>query len=167
MKKYFDYLLIYSIGGFILERIINIIFLGGYYDNSVLIGPYQPLYGSGILMAIMIKEYLIDPHLSNKISNTVVLILTAILTTAIAEAVTGFGFQYFYHVTLWDYSSFFPCRYPYVCVIPTSIFGIISFFVIKYIHPFIDTLEKSIPKKLSCFLFIIISFDIVFTLINF
>ncbi|MBN2605576.1 MAG: hypothetical protein JXR62_07135 [Bacilli bacterium] len=163
MKKYFDFLLIYSIGGFLLERIINLVFYGKYFDNSVLIGPYQPLYGSGILMAIIIKDLIIDPKISNKIKNSVLLLITAIITTAIAEAVTGYGYAYLYNAMLWDYREFFPCAYPYVCIIPTTLFGIFSFLAIKYFHPFIESFEKIIPTYISFIAFVIFILDIIST----
>ncbi len=163
MKKYFIYLIVYSVLGFILERIINIIAYGYWYDNSVLIGPYQPLYGSGIVMAIIIYDYLISKKVSNKLMKKVFLLIVAIITTAIAEATTGFGYEYLYNVTLWNYGEFFSCKIPYVCIIPTSLFGIGSYFVISYFHPLVKQLEKALPNYLVFTLAIMFSLDIIIT----
>ena len=79
MRKYFVYFMIYSFLGFVLERIINVIFLGYYYDNSVLVGPYQPLYGLGILLAVIFYDlYLKD--MKRKLPKYLSLIIIAILT---------------------------------------------------------------------------------------
>lgn len=163
MKKYFDYLLIYSIGGFILERIINVLFYGVYYDNSVLIGPYQPLYGSGILLAILVKDFVIDRHLTNHFVKLFLLLIVTIFTTALVESITGYGFDFLFNEMLWDYREFFTCTSPYVCFIPTSIFGILSFLAIKYLHPIIESIEVIIPKYVSLLLFIIFILDIIYT----
>jgi len=155
--------MIYSILGFFLERIINIIFLGRYYDNSVLFGPYQPLYGSGILMAILIYDFVIDKRINNKYMKDISLLGTAITTTAIAESVTGYGYEFLYDVVLWDYSEFFLCKLNYVCLIPTSIFGIGSFFVIKFIHPILRNFIEIIPNYITYIIFFVFIADIYYT----
>ena len=163
MKKYFIYLIIYSIGGFVLERIINFIAYGGYYDNSVLIGPYQPLYGSGIVLAIIIYDYIIRKNISNKVFINITLLVTAIITTGLSEAITGYGYEYLYGVGLWDYGQFLPCKYPYVCVYPTTLFGIGSYLVIIYIHPFIEKYVKDYPNYIFYVLLTIFGLDIIIT----
>ena len=66
MKKYFIYLLVYSFGGYVLERIINLIAFGKWVENRVLIGPYQPLYGAGIVLAILVYDLVIVKYVDNK-----------------------------------------------------------------------------------------------------
>jgi len=166
MRKYFLYLLIYSIGGFILERFLNLIFLGYYYDNSVLFGPWQPLYGFGILMAIIIYDLFLS-KINHQFLKYFLLLIVSIITTGISEAVTGFGYLYLYDVSLWDYSQFFPCQIGFVCSIPTSMFGFFSFLVIVFIHPVIKNGMKILPKftikwifRISLILFLI---DVIYT----
>ena len=163
MKKYFIYLVVYSVGGFVLERIINLIAYGVWYDNSVLIGPYQPLYGSGVVMAIIAYDFIIKKNINNNIIRNIVLAITAILTTGLSEAITGYGFEYFYGVALWNYGEFLPCSLKYVCYIPTTLFGIGSYLVIKFIHPFTENYEKLIPKYLFYLILTIFGFDIILT----
>ncbi len=165
MKRYFLYLIIYSVLGFILERLINIIAYKEYVDNSILIGPYQPLYGSGIVMALIIYDQIIRKKVSNKVFQNITLVITAIIATGIAEAVTGYGYEYFFKDILWDYGEFLPCKLQYICWIPTTSFGILSYFVIKYIHPFIESYERVIPKLLKGLIFTVFIVDIIITLI--
>lgn len=164
MKKYFLYLIIYSIGGFMLEIIINIIAYKEYVDNSLLIGPYQPLYGSGVVLAIIIYDFFISKKIKNKVAVNVLLVITAITTTAIAEIVTGYGYDYFYGGILWDYGEFLPCNFYYVCWLPTSLFGILSYFVIKYLHPMIESYIKVLPKYLVYAIIVIFGVDIIVSL---
>lgn len=164
MKKYFIYLLVYSFLGYLLERIINVIAFGQWVENRVLIGPYQPLYGAGILMAILVYDFVLKKYLSNKGLRVFFLLVTAIITTAISEAVTGFGFEFLYNHVLWDYNLFFSCKFKYVCLIPTSLFGILSFFAIVYVHPHIEKMELFISKNISLVLFIIFVLDVIYTL---
>ncbi len=167
MKKYFIYLIFYSVGGFILERIINLIFYGFWYDNSVLIGPYQPLYGSGILLTIIFYEFM-ENKLRNKkdIYKDTILIFAAIFFTGLVEAITGYGFEFIFGLKLWDYGEFFPCSLEYVCVYTTSLFGILSYLVVKYLHPLLKRHLERVNKYLYYALLGIFVVDIVLTLIN-
>lgn len=175
MRKYFMYLLIYSVGGFILERIIN--FFAFYdriaqfdsvidyiihHDNSVLYGPYQPLYGLGVVLAVLIWEkFLIND--TNIIRKNILLVIVAIVATGLSEAFHGYGYEFLTGVTLWDYRDFFPCSIPYVCIYPTTMFGIASFFVIKFIHPFVKRMVSILPKIAINIIFLIFTLDIIIT----
>lgn len=167
MRKYFIYLMFYSVGGFILERFINLFFLGSFYDNSVLIGPYQPLYGAGILMAIIVYDFFLK-HIPNNIVKYLSLLIVAIITTGISEAVTGYGMAHFYNMQLWDYRDYFPISLQYVGIIPTSLFGVLSFLVIVFIHPFVKRFLNLMPGVIRRNMFRILLFvfiiDIVYTM---
>ena len=141
MKKYFIYLLIYSFLGYMLERIINVIAYEELTDGGLLYGPYQPIYGAGVVGAIIINDLYIKKLNLKSIYKDIILLITAIITTAISEAVTGFGYDYLYGISLWNYDEFFTCSYKYVCLVPTSLFGVGSFLVIKYFHQYIKNLH--------------------------
>jgi uncharacterized membrane protein len=163
MKKYFIYLLIYSFGGYALERIINLIAFGKWVENRVLIGPYQPLYGAGIVMAIIIYDLVIKRYIGNRKLQVITLLVTSVVTTGISEAVTGYGYEFLYDYSLWDYNLFFTCNLKYVCVIPTSLFGVLSFLVIVFIHPYINNVEVMFSKRTSFILFILFMLDVFMT----
>jgi len=157
----------YSVGGFILERIINLIFLGEWVDNSVLIGPYQPLYGSGVLLTIIFYNTVYKRlHNIKDIYKEIVFIFMAIFFTGLVEAVTGWGFQIIFNIRLWDYGETFPCSLRYICFIPTTLFGIISYLVVKYLQPHIHFHIERTSHVLFYILFIIFASDILYTLIN-
>ena len=159
--------MIYSVGGFILERFINLFFLGSFYDNSVLVGPYQPLYGTGILMAIIVYDFFVK-YIPNNLLKYSALLVVAIITTGISEAVTGYGMDYFYNLQLWDYRDFFPVSYQYVGIIPTSLFGLLSFLVIVFLHPFVrngvNIMPGIIRRNVFRVLFVVFIMDVVYTM---
>ena len=160
------YLIIYSVGGFVLERIINVLFLDRWYDNSVLIGPYQPLYGSGILLTIIFYDLVYTKLRKTKpIIKDILLIIAAIVFTGLAEAITGFGFKHLYGVGLWNYSNFFPCKYAFVCIYPTSLFGVMSYLVVRYLHPQIKRFIERVNNYLYYAILLIFIIDIILTLI--
>lgn len=167
MKKYFIYLMVYSVGGFLLERVINFFFLGSFYDNSVLVGPYQPLYGAGVLMTVLLWDFVIR-FIPNKTFKYSVLFVTAVATTGISEAVTGYGMEYLYGEQLWDYRDYFPYTLQYVGWIPTTLFGIGSFLVVVFIHPFIESMILMLPlwirRNMFRILLLIFVVDIVYSM---
>ncbi len=163
MKKYFIYLLVYSFGGYVLERIINLIAFGEWVENRVLIGPYQPLYGTGIVLAILVYDFLIKRYIGNKKLRILSLLITAVITTGVSEAVTGFGYEFLYDKSLWDYNLFFTCDLKYICVIPTSLFGVLSFLAIILIHPYIERIELIFSRKIASTLFVLFVMDIIAT----
>lgn len=167
LKRYFMYLIFYSVGGFILERLANYMFLGEWYDNSVLIGPYQPLYGFGVLFTVIFYERVYrNLHTNKDIYKEILFIGAAIFFTGLVEAVTGWGFEWIFNRHLWDYSETFPCSYAYVCFIPTTLFGVISYLVVKYIHPLVHFHLERTSNVLFYILFTIFISDVVFSLIT-
>ncbi len=164
---YSFYLILYSIGGFFLERIINILFLGVPYDNSFLIGPYQPLYGSGILLTIIVYDFYIKRYIKTKYVQRVILLLFAILFTALVEIITGEFLEVLTGIVYWDYGLVFNCSYPYSCIIPTSIFGVISMLVILFIHPYIAQLRSMIKNRYIYIMITIFLIDAIYRITSY
>ncbi len=163
MKRYFMYLFFYSVGGFLLERIINVIFLGYWYDNSVLIGPYQPLYGNGVVATVLFVEFVYAKMKTSRYIKEISFMLVAILSTGLSEAITGYTFQWLTGIHLWDYGQTFTCNLQYICLLPTSLFGIISYLVVKFLHPKLKIFLDSTPTILASILAVIVTLDIVYT----
>lgn len=160
------YLLFYSVGGFILERIINLVFLGYWWDNSVLFGPYQPLYGNGVVLTILFTEFALPKIKTSQTMKTILFVIAAIFFTALSEASTGYGYQWLTGIHLWDYGATFPCKLEYVCVLPTSLFGILSYLVVKYIHPHLKPFLDATPQWLFYGSLSIFILDIIYTAIK-
>lgn len=163
MKRYLTYLFFYSVGGFILERIINLIFLGYWWDNSVLIGPYQPLYGNGVVLTILFFEF-VWPKIKGQVwFRHGILIIVAILATALSEATTGVFYESITGIKLWDYNQTFTCSYPYVCVLPTSLFGVLSYAVVYWVHPYLKPFLDKVPNWFFFTILAIVTVDILYT----
>ncbi len=166
MKRYLLYLIIYSILGFVLERVINLIAYGFPYDNSVMVGPWQPLYGSGIVLAIILYDWVIKRFIPTHLLRLITLLIIAIITTALSEAITGYGYELLTGRILWNYNQFFTCQSPYVCFVPTTLFGIGSFLTILFIHPFINLGVKMIPNVVQYLIILLFAIDGLYTLFN-
>ncbi|MFP4077819.1 MAG: putative ABC transporter permease [Candidatus Izemoplasmataceae bacterium] len=140
------YVLVYGFFGYILERIINLVAYGTWFDNRVLTLPIQPMYGVGIVLAIIVFR-LIKRFPIHSTVQVLLVFFVAILTTALSEWVSGEGYLWLHGTRLWDYGDTFPmCGYPFVCWLPTTLFGILSGLVVLCIHPLLEPCINKWPK---------------------
>lgn len=162
MQKAF-YLVLYGFLGWALERVINVVYFGFWYDNRVLFTYVQPMYGLGVVLTLIAYE-----RFKKKSSKTgVVISLTiifAIIFTAFSEFISGLGYEYLYGELLWDYRMAFPsCYHPYVCIIPSSLFGVLSAFTVIFVHPHIEVFTSFVPKYIKAGLVGIVVIDFIWT----
>lgn len=160
--KYIRYYLLYSFGGFILERIINLIAYHEWYDNSVMIGPYQGLYGLPIVLTIFLYD-IYKERINNVYTKELPLLFIAILFTALSEYLTGIIYLRLTGISLWNYSLYFPYSGKFVGFIPTTLFGIASYVFIRFVHPKLKNPIVSIPSIFIYFVFIIYIIDWFYT----
>ncbi len=161
--KILFYLIVYSVLGFVLERIINLVAWGIWYDNSVLIGPYQPMYGLGIVFTLQVWLFLKRFKVSLALKYSL-LIVSAIMITSVTEYVSGSLYEYFYNDVLWDYRLTFTfCQGPYTCWFPTMLFGFLATFTVLYVHPMLDSFMLVIPKWVKYIIVLVFLLDVIYT----
>lgn len=163
MKRYLTYFFFYSIGGWALERILNVIVLGYWYDNGVLFGPYQGLYGVPVVLTIIVYDKLILKS-NNRYVIELLFMATAILFTYLSEGLTGIGYELLTGTQLWDYGATFVCKYPYICLLPSTIFGLVSYLIIRFLHP---QFKRFLDRVNTPFLYILSLIYIVDVIVTF
>jgi uncharacterized protein len=100
---------IFSLAGWILEFMFRSLRLKKFTNPGLLRGPYLPIYGIG---AVFI--YLVSRQLSG--SSLLIRIFAYFVITTGIEFITGFFFEKFFQVRLWDYSAE-PLRWKnYICL---------------------------------------------------
>ena len=157
------YIIVYGFFGYVLERVINLVFLGVWLDNSVLVMPIQPMYGLGVVGAILIYSQIRKLKLS-KVSEITLRMIAAVFTTALSETLSGELYEWLYDKSLWDYGNTFSmCTYPYVCVLPTGLFGILSGLTVLFVHPYIKAYTKAFPRFLIIGVIGLVAIDFIYT----
>ncbi len=157
------YIIVYSFLGYILERIINLVAWGIWYDNSVLVGPYQPMYGVGVVLTLYLWWFIKRLRLTRLIQMTV-LIVVAALITGMVELISGTLYEALFDEVLWDYRITFDfCRGPYTCWFPTFMFGLLSVFTVKVVHPLIESYLLLIPKGVKLGIVLVFLLDVIYT----
>ena len=121
---------------------------------------------SGLELSILFAEFIYPRIKQNKYVKEGFFILAAILFTAISEASTGYLFEWITGHHLWDYGDTFPCRLDYVCVLPTSLFGVLSYLVVKFFHPLLKRWVDQTKDYIVYPLLVLFTVDVIYTLIR-
>lgn len=156
------YLILYSFLGWICECAYVGIPRGHFINRGFFYGPYIPIYGFGSLIAL----YPLLPFQSYPI---VIFFLGAILCS-ILEYVTSWVMEKLFHMRWWDYSSHKYNLNGRVCLLNSTLFGMMLLALVYFIHPICRNFVEHIPYiYIEIFLVIftiLFSVDFVFTLIS-
>lgn len=149
MKTFLFNIVLYGFLGWVLERVINLVFLGYWLDNRVLHLPVQPMYGLGVALTILVWSRLKRRAMPFWL-RFIALVPCAIVFTAMSELFSGHMHERLFGVVLWDYRDTFTlwCEQPYSCIIPTGLFGVLAAAVSVFLHPFVTAWLIAIPSGL-------------------
>lgn len=143
-----NYFIIYSFMGWCLETMYATINKKEFINRGFLHGPFCPIYGFGTLSIIILLKPIE--------SNYIFLFLGSVLLTSVIEYITGFFLETAFNSTWWDYSDKPYNLHGRICLSFSVIWGFISIFILKIIHPYIVYIVNSIPPKSGLILFYII-----------
>lgn len=133
------YFFSYAVFGYIVEVLYCSLGQRRFVNRGFLHGPYLPIYGFGALLVIFFGEIAHNP---------VFLFLLAFFGTSALEYFTGYLAEHLFNIRLWDYST-----YPFnfkgrICLLNSSLFGLLSLVVNYIIHPFLSSLIYSLDKSI-------------------
>lgn len=103
-------------------------------------GPYCPIYGVGAL-AILIISYPVS-------HNPVLLFLVSIVATTAIEYFVSWLLETIFHIRWWDYSKKKFQLNGRICLKNSLLFGLLSVFLVYFLHPRIHSLLDDIPDSL-------------------
>ncbi|OPJ56712.1 putative ABC transporter permease [Clostridium chromiireducens] len=132
---YLFHFIIYSFLGWICETTYCSIIDKQYVNRGFLKGPFCPIYGAGALIVVIILSPFSD--------NIIMLYLTAMIFTSILEYITGFLLETMFHLKWWDYSNYKFNIKGRVCLLNSTLFGILSVITIEIINPILVDITKS------------------------
>ncbi len=161
MHKLFLLFLIYSILGWVVEVVYVFIRTKRLENRGFFYMPIVPIYGFGALLII----YGLD-----SINNPINLFITAFILTTILEYFTSFIMEYLFDMHWWDYSDEFLNINGRVCLLNSSLFGLLSVFVISVLNPviyeFVYSLDSYKLIYITNFFLVTIIFDFYYTLVK-
>lgn len=132
---------IYSILGYFCECLYCTIRTKKIVSNrGFLVGPYLPIYGTGLLLIIiLLSKYYKDP--------LVLFIMSSLLATVI-EYFTSYIMEIVFKARWWDYSDRKYNVNGRICLLNTFLFGIGGLLIMYIINPIITGLLSKLSIKL-------------------
>lgn len=138
----------YSFSGWVCETIYCSVPAGRFVNRGFLNGPVCPVYGFGALLVVS--------FLTPFQSNVVLLFLSGAVVTSALEYITAVILEKAFHTKWWDYSKRLLNIHGRVCLLNSVLFGLLSVFVMLFIHPFYLSLIERMPQWLTVLLSVIL-----------
>lgn len=135
---------IYSFIGWCLETPFHSILEKKFVNRGFLYGPFCPIYGVGCIFLIK--------FLSPLQNNLIILFFASSLVTSTLEYFTGYAMEKLFDNRWWDYDDNMFNLHGRICLKYSLFWGFGSVFVIKILHPFVDSLINNIPLQYSIYI---------------
>ena len=162
---YLNTFLIYSILGFLLETIRSF-FVNSKFTSGILYGPWTPIYGIGIVIVILISNYLFSHlHLSRWVETFITFIIITIVLTLL-EWIGGVLIEKIFHVVFWDYSKEALSIGKYISLSKSLIWGVGSIIFIYVLKPLLEGVIKRVPVPVTVILTLLMLSDLILTFVN-
>ncbi|MEW8957223.1 putative ABC transporter permease [Clostridium sp.] len=139
------FFIIYSFLGWILEIIYAYYSHGHFVNRGFLNGPFCPIYGFGALSLVL--------FLDNFKNNIFLLFILGTIFTSLIEYLTAVILEKAFNTTWWDYTENSFNIKGRVCLSFSLIWGGVSVVLVRFIHPYINTLVTNINYPFSKILF--------------
>ena len=129
-----------SLFGWVLELLFRRFFSKNnpekkWINPGFCVGPYLPLYGSGLCVLYLIagiRQYI---NFGNQIIDTIVLLIAMALAMTIIEYIAGIISYYGFHVRLWDYSNEWGNIQGIICPKFSLAWGVLGVAYYYLVHP--------------------------------
>ena len=135
----FYYFWWWAIVGWFLEVIVRTLETGAFENRGFLNGPYCPIYGVGVLGAIILFNQL------DLMDHVVILYFLAVFLCSSLELLVGVILMKLFHAKWWDYSHEKFNYKGYICLKISLLWGVGCITVIKVIQPLVETAVNYIP----------------------
>ena len=153
--KYFLIFMFYSILGWLMEVTLTFVRNKKFVNRGFLIGPYCPIYGSGVLLIMFILKRYLDRPLG--------LFCMAVIICSILEYLTSYFMEKIFKARWWDYSNKKFNINGRICLEYAMLFGIGGTLIMYFINPMIinvmNATSSTVIKILAIVLFIIYMVD--------
>ena len=153
---------IYSILGFIIEGLFTLI-VSGKFSSGILYGPWTPVYGFGAILTIVISKKIFKNMHKSRFVETIVTFIVLTVTLTFIEWIGGILIENLFHETLWNYKDYKYNIGKYISLEMSLVWGIVSIFIIYFVKPIIDKLEKKIPKFITIIFATLFIIDLITT----
>lgn len=132
-------------------------------DSGIMYGYWTPVYGIGVVIIILINDFVSKKKLK-PIYHAIYVFFISALILSIMEYIGGFLIEILFHKTFWDYSNQALNIGKYTSLSMSIIWGISSIIFLYLLKPLLELIIKKIPKIITYILSIIFIIDFLFTI---
>lgn len=161
---YLNYFFIFAMFGHLLETILSSIFNWN-IESGFLYGYWTPVYGIGIVLIIIISNYLFKKLKLNKFLEVIIFTIIITLVLTFIEFLGGNLLELIFKKEFWNYSNHKYNFGKYIALDISLIWGICSIIFLYLVKPWMDKIVKKIPKWVTYIFIILFVIDLVFTII--
>ena len=162
---YLNTFLLYSILGFLLETVRSFL-VNSKFTSGILYGPWTPLYGIGIVIVILISNYLFAHlHLSRWVETFITFVIITLILTLL-EWIGGILIEKIFHTVFWDYSKEAFSIGKYISLSKSLMWGVGSILFIYVLKPLLEGVIKHIPIPVTIILTLLMLSDFILTFVN-
>lgn len=165
MYYYINLLYFFSILGFILESTVYKISNSNRH-SGIFYGPITMVYGFGVLILTLIKEYFLDKLKCNKRVKVGIVFLVSTLTLTFIEWLGGNILNLLFDIDMWNYTQKQINIGKYICLELALIWGLLGTIYVYYLKDFFDKFGNLIPKKLTIVILIVNLIDTILVFLN-
>ena len=161
---YINSFFLYSLLGFIIESTLfkNTILK----PSGVLVGPITLVYGVGGLSLLLINKYILNKIHTNKIIKLIISFILYTIAFTIVEYLCGHLCHLIFGVNMWNYTSKKHNIGKYTCLEYMPIWGLYGLIITYILKPFLDKIIKQIPKEVTYLFIILLSLDLIITILT-
>ena len=162
---YLNTFLLYSILGFLLETVRSFL-VNSKFTSGILYGPWTPIYGIGIVIVILISNYLFAHlHLSRWVETFITFVIITLILTLL-EWIGGILIEKIFHTVFWDYSKETFSIGKYISLSKSLMWGVGSIIFIYVLKPLLEGVIKHIPIPVTIILTLLMLSDFILTFLN-
>jgi len=144
------YFIIYSFLGWVMESTVRTVCEKKLINTGFLHGPFCPIYGIGSIILFL--------FLGNLENNPILLFCIGIIVLTFWEYIVGVMLEKIFKTKYWDYSDQKFNFQGRICLVNSICWGALAVLMVKYIHPFIESLISKVDVTLLYYIISIISF---------
>lgn len=132
--------IIYGFLGWIVEVCYVRIRSGRWYNRGFLHMPFLPIYAVGAIIISLALADLADPF---------ILYIAAVILTSTLEYITSYIMERFFQTRWWDYSNNKFNINGRICLLNSSLFGVLALIVIYVLNPFFLSLTSQLTNRIQ------------------
>ena len=148
--------LFFSILGFSGEYLGS--FILNHQKETLLLGPWMPIYGLGFLFVHATHQFLKCKNLAKK-KELIFCYIISVLVLSLCEEIGGLLTYHFFQKNYWDYTNLPLSIGPYINVFISLGWGFLALIIEYLVYPKVKPFFQKIPKLLTIIIFILLLLD--------